>query len=477
MVTMKNFGWLIILGCVWSLLGMEKQETQTKLQRRKQRGRLCTLQYKGLWAAGRMGRIFTQTLVDGLHTGIYSTITFLLWIANLHCDIGKSGVSCDLFDGLWYITALNVGPVHENSLVCSANPVFTPHVFKLTHPKSLSFFGCFVSPRQNPVMVPPESWGNLADSLESLELRSNPGLVGQVPSCFGQLVNLQSLVIQENGLSGNVPPNIGTLLNLKQLVLGGNSLTGRIPDSFGGLSKLLILDLSSNSPSGPLTSALGGLTSLLKLDLSNDLLEGKLPMELGNNKLSGGLTRSLESMCSLQELILANNPIGGNLRILEWKKLQGLATLDFHRRLKNLRFLGLSNNHLGGHISPELETLPSINALYLNGNNFTRELELLKWFYGKMERCFGAWDNPGLCYRTESLSTSHKPFGVKPGREQGNVVDEPTSEAKFSGGRVGQNVHFLASLGCSRHGGGYYGFWCPFLLEVVMLLLIVLKSY
>ncbi|KAL3731514.1 hypothetical protein ACJRO7_028403 [Eucalyptus globulus] len=409
------------------------------------------------------------------------------------------GVSCDLFDGVWYVTTLNVGPVHENSLVCSANPVFTPHVFKLTHLKSLSFFGCFVSPRQNPVMVPPESWGNLADSLESLEFRSNPGLVGQIPSCFGQLVNLQSLVILENGLSGNVPPNIGSLPNLKRLVLGGNSLTGWIPDSFGGLSKLLILDLSSNSLSGPLTSALGGLTSLLKLDLSNNLLEGKLPMELGklknltlldmrNNKLSGGLTRSLESMCSLQELILANNPIGGDLRILEWEKLQGLVALDLSQtgltgdfpksisKLKNLRFLGLSNNHLGGHISPELATLPSINALYLNGNNFTGELEFSKWFYGKMERRFGAWDNPGLCYRTESLSTRHKPFGVKPCQEQGIVVDKPTSEAKLGGSRVGQNVHFMASLGCSRHGGGYYGFWGPFLLEVAMLLLIVVKS-
>ncbi|XP_039173797.1 piriformospora indica-insensitive protein 2-like [Eucalyptus grandis] len=236
-----------------------------------------------------------------------------------------------------------------------------------------------------------------------------------------------------------------------------------------------------------------------KLDLSNNLLEGKLPMELGklknltlldmrNNKLSGGLTRSLESMCSLQELILANNPIGGDLRILEWEKLQGLVALDLSQtgltgdfpesisKLKNLRFLGLSNNHLGGHISPELATLPSINALYLNGNNFTGELEFSKWFYGKMERRFGAWDKPGLCYRTESLSTSHKPFGVKPCQEQGIGVDKPTSEAKLGGSRVGQNVHFMASLGCSRHGGGYYGFWGPFLLEVAMLLLIVVKS-
>ncbi|KAK3421745.1 hypothetical protein EUGRSUZ_G02362 [Eucalyptus grandis] len=460
---MKNFGWLIILGvCLAAAWHGEAGDTDEAPMAETER--------QSLYSA-------IQGFVGSWWNG-----------SDLYPDpcgwTPIQGVSCDLFDGVWYVTTLNVGPVHENSLVCSANPVFTPHVFKLTHLKSLSFFGCFVSPRQNPVMVPPESWGNLADSLESLEFRSNPGLVGQIPSCFGQLVNLQSLVILENGLSGNVPPNIGSLPNLKRLVLGGNSLTGWIPDSFGGLSKLLILDLSSNSLSGPLTSALG---------------EGKLPMELGklknltlldmrNNKLSGGLTRSLESMCSLQELILANNPIGGDLRILEWEKLQGLVTLDLSQtgltgdfpesisKLKNLRFLGLSNNHLGGHISPELATLPSINALYLNGNNFTGELEFSKWFYGKMERRFGAWDNPGLCYRTESLSTSHKPFGVKPCQEQGIVVDKPTSEAKLGGSGVGQNVHFMASLGCSRHGGGYYGFWCPFLLEVAMLLLIVLKS-
>ncbi|KAK3421746.1 hypothetical protein EUGRSUZ_G02363 [Eucalyptus grandis] len=244
-----------------------------------------------------------------------------------------------------------------------------------------------------------------------------------------------------------------------------------------------------------------GLDCKKKLDLSNNLLEGKLPMELGklknltlldmrNNKLSGGLTRSLESMCSLQELILANNPIGGDLRILEWEKLQGLVALDLSQtgltgdfpesisKLKNLRFLGLSNNHLGGHISPELATLPSINALYLNGNNFTGSSNSLN---GSMERWRGA-SGPGTnlaCVTGLSRypqATSHKPFGVKPCQEQGIGVDKPTSEAKLGGSGVGQNVHFMASLGCSRHGGGYYGFWGPFLLEVAMLLLIVVKS-
>ncbi|CAI9761837.1 unnamed protein product [Fraxinus pennsylvanica] len=347
------------------------------------------------------------------------------------------GVSCDLFDGFWYVTELIIGPIHDNSLKCAQDvELISSHLFSLRHLKSLSFFKCFISPHHHPVALPTENWLSLAGCLEVLEFRSNPGLVTLIPASFGYLRNLHSLVLIQNELKGEIPTTIGNLINLKQLDLAGNSFTGRIPESFGGLIQLLILDMSKNSLSGTLPSSFGGLTSLLKLDLSNNQLEGKIPYELGNlkkltlldlsnNRFSGGLTKSFEDMSSLEELILSNNPIGGELRNLGWPNLIGLTVLDLSNtsliggipeslaELKGLRFLGLHDNKLTGDIPTKLSFLPNVSAMYLNGNNLTGEIKFSEWFYGKMGQRFRVWDNPNLCYSIGSIGTSHFPSGVK----------------------------------------------------------------
>ncbi|WJZ80288.1 hypothetical protein VitviT2T_000221 [Vitis vinifera] len=404
------------------------------------------------------------------------------------------GVSCDLYDGFWYVTALNIGPVQDNSLDCAHNVEFKLHLFELKHLKTLSFLNCFISPRKHPVTIPANIWYKLAGSLESLEFRSNPGLVGQVPTGFGDLRKLQSLVLLENGLSGNLPTIIGNLVSLRRLVIAGNRFTGHIPDNFGGLGELLILDLSRNSLSGPLPTSFGGLSSLLKLDLSNNQLEGDLPSELGNmknltlldlrnNKFSGGLTQSLQEMASLEDMALSNNPIGGDLLSLEWQNLQNLVILDLSNtgltgevpeslaELKGLRFLGLNDNNLTGNPSPKLAALPSVTALYLNGNNLTGELKFSGWFYGKMERRFGAWNNPNLCYPVELMSSSHVPFGVKPCDQEVTYL-EPDTRTKLGNenGNADQNFHFMASLGFSSHA--IDGLWWVFLAEISTMILL-----
>uniref|UniRef100_A0A2N9HJD6 Leucine-rich repeat-containing N-terminal plant-type domain-containing protein n=1 Tax=Fagus sylvatica TaxID=28930 RepID=A0A2N9HJD6_FAGSY len=348
------------------------------------------------------------------------------------------GVSCDLYNGFWYVSALNIGPVYDNSLQCTRSAQFTHHLFMLNHLKKLSFFNCFFSPHQNPVRIPTSNWEKFRDTLKSLEFRSNPGLIGTIPTSFGYLKNLESLVLLENGLKGELPLEIGNLVKLKRLVLSENQLVGQIPASFGGLKELLILDLSMNKLSGSLPLSLGNLTSLLKLDLSNNMLVGELPstigslrnltlLDLGRNKLFGGLAQSIQEMVSLKEMVMSNNPIGGDLIGIQWQNLQNLEFLDLSNmgltgnipesitELKKIRFLGLNNNNLSGSLSPKLASLPCISSLYLYGNNLTGKLEFSEWFYRKMGKRFGAWNNPNICYQAElMLSTINVPFGVKP---------------------------------------------------------------
>lgn len=351
------------------------------------------------------------------------------------------GVSCDLYDGFWYVTDLTIGPVEDNSFSCAENVEFSPHLFTLSHLKSLSLFNCFLSPRDRPVSIPTQNWEVFAGSLESLEFRLNSGLTGTVPEIFGQLRNLQSLVLTENGVIGQLPQSIGNLLELRRLNIAGNSFTGRIPASFGGLNHLLILDMSGNSLSGPLPSSLGGLTALLKLDLSGNQLEGKIPGEIGNlknltlldlsdNRLSGGLAESIQELSSLQELVLSNNPVGGDLMSVGWQNLRSLTALELSNMslaggipesltyLKSLRFLGLNDNKLTGDMPSKIANLPNVGAIYVHGNNLTGELTFTEVFYGRMGRRFGAWGNPNLCYQVGVESSSDAPLGVKQCRRE-----------------------------------------------------------
>lgn len=411
------------------------------------------------------------------------------------------GVSCDLFDGQWYVTSLNIGPVHDNSLDCTAKPLLTPHLFHLKHLKSLSFFNCFISPAQT--LLSESYWDDLSGSLESLEFRSNPGLTGGIPSSFGHLLKLRSLVILENGLNAALPLNLGDLSSLKRMVLAGNRFTGSIPYSFGGLSELLILDVSRNSFSGSLPPSIGDMTSLLKLDLSNNMIQGKLPGELGklrnltlldlrNNNFSGGLTQSLQEMQSLEELVLSGNPVGGKLNILDWQKLASLAVLDLSgtglsgdipetfSQLKKIRFLGLSNNSLSGILPPKLETLPCLSALYINGNNLTGKIKFSSGFITRMGRRFGAWDNPNLCYPADELGpTGNFPYRVRPcGKEEEDEEKEmlvgsiPRRKLLGGDGDVVENSYFLHPLGFSSSGVNDLQ-CCSFWVDVLLLALIL----
>ncbi|KAK4376507.1 hypothetical protein RND71_002803 [Anisodus tanguticus] len=457
----------------------------------------------GVWCNGDTESTMAAPMEKNEINALYSTIQGFVgkwWNgSDLYPDpcgwTPIQGVSCDLFDGFWCVTDLNIGPIHDNSLNCAPNVEFNPNLYTLKHLKSLSFFNCF-SPRHHPTSIPTESWEFLASSLESLEFRSNPGLIGQIPSTFGRLIKLQSLVLVENGLYGEMPRNLGNLVNLQRLSLSGNKLNGEIPDTFGGFTQLLICDLSRNSLSGVLPKALfGGLVSLLKLDLSYNKLQGKIPeeisrlknltlLDLSNNKLSGGLTKSLQEMTCLEELVLSNNPMGGFLEILDWQNMRKLTTLDLSNMnltggipgsiadLKKLRFLGLNDNKLTGQIPKSLENLPNASTIYLYGNNLTGELQFSEWFYGKMGRRFGVWGNKNVCYPFGLVSTRNVPFGVKICQQELNfIIDLDETKSKLDHGNfVIQDSN--SSMGYLSYDNGI---WRSLIVELFIVFLLPLN--
>ncbi|KAF3620256.1 Piriformospora indica-insensitive protein 2 [Capsicum annuum] len=391
------------------------------------------------------------------------------------------GVSCDFSNGFWYVTDLTIGDLYDNSLRCSQSAEFREHLFALTHLKRLSFSNCFISDQHEEFTIPVSNWDSLENSLESLEFRSNPGLTGTIPSSFGYLKNLRSLVLLENGLKGEIPGTLGNLTKLKRLVLAGNNFVGPIPSSLARLTSLLILDTSRNFLSGALPVTIGDLSSLIKLDLSNNRLNGKLPREIGelksltlldlsHNNFSEGLPETFQEMDCLEELVLSDNPIRDYVARIQWQNLKSLEILDLSNmrlkgnipnsmtEMKKLRFLSLSNNILTGNIPSKFEKTPTINALYLDGNDFTGKLEFSPRFYTKLRSRFRASGNMNLCLSMELMSTRHFPQGVKLCEQESTIDSKDSNQSLKDEYRSQNRHHIIASFGHSGHAVSRFTF-------------------
>jgi hypothetical protein len=73
--------------------------------------------------------------------------------------------------------------------------------------------------------------------LSTLDLDSNDGLIGTIPSVLGALTGLEFLYLQRTSLGGVVPTALGSLTNLKQLLLDKTHLSGTMPTEICNLRK------------------------------------------------------------------------------------------------------------------------------------------------------------------------------------------------------------------------------------------------
>ncbi|KAG2451466.1 hypothetical protein HYH02_004064 [Chlamydomonas schloesseri] len=164
----------------------------------------------------------------------------------------------------------------------------------------------------------PAAWGGGLGSLQVLDLSDNPhlgegGLVSgspdglsrapgaQLPSSWGRLAFLRSLLLRNTGLAGTLPPDLVTLRRLVRMDLSSNSISGTLPASW--------------APGGSAAAGgvAAGLTALRQIDLSGNRLWGTLPVEWS-------------SFASLQYLSVASNALSGTVPEA-WGAQRGLAVL------------------------------------------------------------------------------------------------------------------------------------------------------
>ncbi|XP_073138152.1 uncharacterized protein [Henckelia pumila] len=230
------------------------------------------------------------------------------------------------------------------------------------------------------------------DSLRSLNLSRNM-FEGSVPTSLGKLNLLQELQLSFNNLSGEIPAQLTKYSSLKLIDVRNNKLSGSIPEELGGLTKLEILMLSLNNLSGGIPTSLSKITTLQRFAANQNNFNGTIPsgitwylknLDLSYNSLTGTIPSDILSGPNLESLDLSYNGleglIPGNLSInlvrlrLGSNSLKGMIPVGSLGNLKELTYLELDNNTLGGTIPNELAMCRKLQLLNLAQNQLTGSL-------------------------------------------------------------------------------------------------------
>ncbi|CAA7027786.1 unnamed protein product [Microthlaspi erraticum] len=211
----------------------------------------------------------------------------------------------------------------------------------------------------------PHSIGNLL-GLQSLLLEENI-LTGPLPTSLGKLLGLEFLSLYSNKMSGGIPSFIGNLTRLGRLYLSNNSFQGLVPLNLGNCSHMLDLRIGYNRLHGTIPREVMQISTLVTLTMERNSLTGTLPQDVGRleyltelsvwgNKLSGKMPQTLGNCLSMEELYLQENSFDGGIPDI--------------RRLVGVKRVDLSNNNLSGSIPEYLANFSSLEYLNLSVNNF-----------------------------------------------------------------------------------------------------------
>uniref|UniRef100_A0A0E0EWR5 non-specific serine/threonine protein kinase n=1 Tax=Oryza meridionalis TaxID=40149 RepID=A0A0E0EWR5_9ORYZ len=215
----------------------------------------------------------------------------------------------------------------------------------------------------------PNTLVNLSQELIWIGLGGNQ-IFGTIPAGIGRFRKLTVLELAGNFFTGNIPLDIGQLSSLHRLLLYGNNLSGEIPPSVGNLTQLNELLLFQNNLDNKIPETLGNLSSLNSMDLSYNMLSGKIPevlmrmpsltkqLNLSNNLLGGPISPQIQELVNLGAIDLSGNKLSGQIPYTLGSCVE-------------LQFLFLQMNLLQGKIPSELSTLRGLEGLDLSNNNLS----------------------------------------------------------------------------------------------------------
>nr|XP_011465928.1 PREDICTED: receptor-like protein 12 isoform X2 [Fragaria vesca subsp. vesca] len=205
-------------------------------------------------------------------------------------------------------------------------------------------------------------------SLSVIQLDSN-NISAPVPTFFANFSNLTSLDLADCNLQGTFPKEIFQLPSLRKisvsrnenldgslpefskngslqdLYLWGTNFSGALPNSIGNLKMLSTIGIEGCNFTGSIPKSMANLTQLVYLEMSGNKFEGSIP--------------SFSGAKNLERIDLFSNGLTGNINCIPWKNFSNLSYLD------------LGGNMLNGNIPSALFSLPLLETLYLDDNQFS----------------------------------------------------------------------------------------------------------
>jgi len=265
-----------------------------------------------------------------------SSLTSLKDLELSDCDFGKDGKSLNFskFKKLTQLTSLHLSTYHYDR---------TARGGELVEGQAFKGF--------------PEAFCNLK-KLKELELYY--GKISSIPSCIGQLRNLEKFALPNSQLSG-LPKEFGKLTKLKYLSLYNNKITF-LPNEFANLTQLRELDLTGNKIKS-VSSAIGKFKKLESLRIES-------------NRISS-IPSSITNLTNLKELDMSSNKIKtipdaiGKLKKLEKLSLVFNAITNIPEQLgqlKNLQELYLYGNKIDAVIPKSLNNLTNLKYFHIYDN-------------------------------------------------------------------------------------------------------------
>ncbi|CAK9328561.1 unnamed protein product [Citrullus colocynthis] len=210
---------------------------------------------------------------------------------------------------------------------------------------------------------------NLRDfRLTSTNLPDNPELNGHLPMSNWSK-SLEFLDLYRTNFTGGIPSSIGEAKALRYLDLSFCNFNCEIAESIGNLTQMPNFRIHSNPFKGLIPDCVFNLaqqaSSSSFANVCYDTLSNLIHLNLRNNSFTDMSSMNLEKIPyflrnqkNLNYLDLSNNQIGG--KIPEWvSELGGLSVLD------------LSHNLLSSGIELPL-AMPNLNSVYLDFNLFNK---------------------------------------------------------------------------------------------------------
>lgn len=121
----------------------------------------------------------------------------------------------------------------------------------------------------------PEELGDL-DALEHINLNGSDGFTGGLPESMCNLSNIRNISISNFELGGSIPACFEDLVNLQTLYLQENNFVGPLPD-FSNATNLTSLRLYNNNFSGTLPLSIANIPSLDELWVQGNNFSGHWP--------------------------------------------------------------------------------------------------------------------------------------------------------------------------------------------------------